>query len=174
VSPRARYRIVPEESVAWIEARSSLHPIHSETRGLTGFFEAEVQGDGRVNLTAPVAGRVELPVERLSSGNPLYDREMKRRVDARRFPVISGELTSMSESGRDGLYRMEGDVTFKGATRRVADEMAVSAPGEGVVHLEGEHVFDVRDFGMEPPKILMLKVDPEVTVKVRIAARREG
>ena len=32
----------------------------------------------------------------------------------------------------------------------------------------------IRDFGMEPPRILMLRVEPEVVVRVEIVAVREG
>jgi hypothetical protein len=34
----------------------------------------------------------------------------------------------------------------------------------------GEHVFDIRDFGIKPPRILMLRVEPEVTVRIRLVA----
>ncbi len=168
------YRIVPDESLAWIEARSSLHPIHSENRGLEGSVELEILAGPRVDLAAPVGGRVELPLERLSSGNPLYDREMRRRVDARRYPTITGELTGMKETGREDRYLVQGEVTLRGTTRHYEDEMTLSGREEGVICLEGEHVFDVRDFGMEPPKIMMLKVYPEVRVRVRVVAQREA
>jgi len=168
------YRIVPDESVAWIEARSSLHPIHSENRGLEGFVELEVLPGPAVDLGAPLGGRVELPLDRLSSGNPLYDREMRRRVDARRYPMISGELTAMSETGRENRYLVQGEVTLRGTTRRYEDEMTLSGLRKGVICLEGEHVFDIRDFGMEPPKIMMLRVYPEVRVRVRVVAQEEG
>lgn len=170
----SRYAIVPEESVAWIEARSSLHPIHSETRGLEGYFEAELSDGPLLDTSAPIRGRVELVVERLSSGNPLYDKEMKRRIDARRHPAIVGELTEMKDSEEPGSYSAEGDVTFKGVTRRIQDQMTVTSPCEGTLCLEGEHTFDVRQFGMDPPKILMLKVHPEVSVRVRIFAEKES
>ena len=50
-----RYALDPDRSRVWIEARSSLHPIHSETAGLQGWFEADLLGGGRVNPTvAPV------------------------------------------------------------------------------------------------------------------------
>ena len=35
-------------------------------------------------------------------------------------------------------------------------------------------MFDIREFGMEPPRILMLKVEPEVTVRVEILPRRRA
>ena len=31
----------------------------------------------------------------------------------------------------------------------------------------------MRDFGMEPPRILLFKVEPDVTVKVGIVAEKE-
>jgi hypothetical protein len=42
------------------------------------------------------------------------------------------------------------------------------------IRLTGRSSFDVRDFGMEPPRILMLKVEPQVEVKVEIVAERVG
>ena len=39
--------------------------------------------------------------------------------------------------------------------------------------LAGETTFDMRDFGMEPPRILMLRVEPDVTVRVTIVAEKE-
>jgi hypothetical protein len=171
----ARYEIVPDRSTVWIDATSSLHPIHSEVRGVTGYVELEVDPTGALDTQAVPGGRIELLVDAMSSGNPLYDREMKRRVGARRFPSISGELAAMEPAGADAAdgYRVRGNVTFMGVTNAYEDCMLVVTK-EDLVVLEGEHVFDVRDFGMEPPKILLLKVHPEVRVRVEITARRES
>jgi polyisoprenoid-binding protein YceI len=169
-----RYSVVPSESKVWISARSSLHPIDSESSGLEGSIEAEVLGGGRLNLAVPPKARIEMAVERLSSGNALYDREMRRRVDVRRYPLIEGELTSMEETDRDGRYRATGEVTFHGVTRSYTDELTLTWPAPDSMCLEGEHTFDIRDFALEPPKIMMLRVYPEVTVRIRVLARREG
>lgn len=166
------FDIDPEHSRLFIEARSSVHPIHSESKGPEGFIDAEVTGDGQLDLRHPVTARLELSVDRLSSGNPLYDREMKRRVDARRYPGITGELREMRPAGTPHRYLATGDVTFGGVTRSVTDELAVSMPDDTTIVLEGEHVFDVRQFAMEPPRIMMLRVHPDVNVRVRIVAAR--
>jgi hypothetical protein len=65
-------------------------------------------------------------------------------------------------------------VTFKGATRSYQDEMAVSQGDDGTLRLTGESTFDIRDFGMDPPRILMLKVEPQVGVRVEIVAEQEA
>ena len=80
----------------------------------------------------------------------------------------------MDETGVDGRYRVRGDVTFKGVTRPSEDEITLSLDGGDAIRLQGSSVFDIRDFGMEPPRILMLKVAPEVTVTVDIVAEKEG
>ena len=169
----ARYRIVPGRSRVWIEARSSLHPIRTETTGLEGWLDLEVHDGGQVDVAAAPGAHLELPVDQLSSGNPLEDRELRRRIDARRYPTIAGDLTLMQETGEDGRYLVEGDLTFKGVTRRYEDEMTLEAVDGEMVILAGEKSFDVRDFGMEPPRILLFKVEPDVTVKVAIVAEKE-
>ncbi len=163
-----RYVVVPSQSRVWIDARSSLHPIHSQTDGLEGWLDADPEAH-RVT-----GGEVALPVERLSSGNPLYDREMRRRVDVRRYPSISGRLTAMVPTGQDGRYRVRGEVTFRGVGRDYEDEMELRVRDDGDIEVEGQRVFDIRDFGLEPPRILALRVYPDVSVRVSIVAARDG
>jgi polyisoprenoid-binding protein YceI len=168
-----RYRIVPDRSRMWIDGRSSVHPIHSSTDGLEGYVELEIGPDGRVDVAAKPSGKLTLSATRLSSGNRLEDRELHKRIDIRRYPNIEGVLDEMSPSG-DGAYQVSGEVTFRGVARRHQDEMTVDAVDEQTVRLEGKSRFDVRDFGMEPPRMLMLKVAPEVEIRVEIVAVREG
>jgi len=163
-----RFAIDPSASRCWISARSSLHPIHSETAGLEGWIELTPKR-GKVDPAAPPSGHLELAVRHLRAGNPLEERELKRRIDARRFPTITGDLVSMS-GGKGGRYSVEGDITFRGVTRRHHGEMTIAVEGARAVRLAGESTFDVRDFGMEPPRILMLRVEPVVTVRVEIVA----
>jgi polyisoprenoid-binding protein YceI len=173
------YVIVPERSLVEIEGRSSVHPIHSRTTGLEGFINIEFGGDGRVDptdRTAAPSGRLSLPVERLTSGNPIEDRELKRRIEARRFPTIDGVLTELSAvgaggtDGTDDRYVVSGEITFRGETRAYEHEMTIERLDDHTVRLTGEASFDIRDFGMEPPRILLLRVEPDVVVRVEIIA----
>ena len=167
------YRIRPDSSQVWIEARSSLHPIHGEGRGLEGIVEAAVT-DGRVELNGDTVIRLELPVDQLKSGKAMEDAELLRRIDARKFPKIRGVTTEIKEIN-SGRYRVSGDLTFHGVTRAVEGEVSVSMPdGDKTIVLEGEQTFDIRDFGVQPPKILMLKVHPDVKVRVRVVAEQEA
>jgi polyisoprenoid-binding protein YceI len=167
----ARYTILPARSRVWIGARSSVHPIHSSTAGLEGFIDFDADRAGRVG--SHPAGKLSFPVSRLSSGNPLERRELQKRIGARRYPTIDGMLTSM-EPLDEGRLRVRGDLAFRGVTRSVEGNMAMSVVDDRTIRLEGESTFDVRDFGMEPPRILMLRVEPDVYVRVEVIAEREG
>jgi len=146
-----------------------VHPIEGRATELSGALDVEI-GDGGV--TGLVSGRLEVPMRSLRSGNPLEDRELQRRVDARRFPSIVGEVRSAAALDGAGRFRVEGDITFHGVTEAVAGEVLITMENDRVV-LEGEHVFDVRRFGVTPPRILMLRVNPEVRVSIRVVAEPE-
>jgi polyisoprenoid-binding protein YceI len=167
----ARFRIVAEESRVWVDTSTNLHPIHGEADGLRGEIEAAL-GAGGLDLSVPPRARIEFEIERLRSGNPLYDSELRRRLDVRRYPTIVGEVTEVRAGDSPGRYRVAGELTFHGVTCPVEGEVDLRAE-DRTIEIEGERAFDVRDFGVTPPRLLMLKVEPEVRVRVRIVARRE-
>lgn len=170
----ARYRIIPERSRVWIDACSSVHPIHSSTEGLEGYVELELDPEGKVDLTQEPKGKVTLPVSRLSSGNRMEDREMQKRIESRRYPTIDGVLERMQRLGEDGIYHVTGDVIFRGVQRPHQDKMSIEAVDDQTIQLTGKSQFDIREFGMEPPRVLLLKVYPEVDVRVEIVAAKEA
>ncbi len=169
-----RYRIVPEASTVHIGARSNVHPINTRTAGLEGFVDLEFCDDGNVDLAASPAGRLSFPVDLLRSGNPFEDRELRKRIEARHFPTIAGVMTAMAPAPQPGRYLVTGDLTFRGVTRSHAGELEIAAVDADTIRLAGESGFDVRDYGMQPPRILMLRVEPDVTVRVELLARRQG
>jgi len=170
----ARFGIVPERSHVWIEARSNVHPIHSGTDGLEGFIEVEFDPDGSVDLSRKPVGKLSLAVSRLNSDNRMEERELHKRIEARKYPTIDGVLERLQPSGADGTYKVSGEIAFRGVTRHHEDEMTICALDERTIKLAGESRFDIREFGMEPPRVLMLKVEPEVTVRVEIVAAKEA
>ena len=121
----ARFRIVPDKSAVLIEASSSLHPIHTRTVGLEGFLDVDVH-DGVIDTSADPKAELSLRVEQLSSGNRLEDRELQRRIYGRRHPTIDGRLDHMSKVNGSGRYRVAGDLTFHGVTRRCEDDLVIT------------------------------------------------
>jgi polyisoprenoid-binding protein YceI len=169
----ARYRIVPERSRIEAEARSSLHPIRVETVGLEGYFDAEIVG-ARLDPSGPPSGCVEIDADRLKTGNGLYDRELERRLEIRKYPRIRGEVRGMREVDSGRRYVVRGDLTFHGVTHPEEGEVGLRTLDERTVEIEGQLIIDMRNFGLEPPRLLMLKVEPDVRVRGRVVAQREG
>ena len=158
---------------------SNVHPIHSSTSGLEGFVELTLAPDGTIDLTAQPAGKLSLSVDRLTSGKRMEDRELQKRIDARRYPTIEGVLEHMDlehreEHGDEALYHVKGNVTFRGVTRPHEDVMVIRALDDVTISLEGSSRFDIREFGMQPPRVLMLKVEPEVDIRVEIIAEEQA
>jgi polyisoprenoid-binding protein YceI len=168
-----RYTLDSVRSCVWISGRSSLHPINTETRGITGWFEAARRADGSLDLEQPVSGELELAVERLTSGNQLYDRELRRRMDARRYPTIAGRVTDIVLGGSHPDYGVTGEITFHGKTRTFSHGMQIVAHEDDIA-LTGEDVFDIREFGMKPPSMLMVRVYPEISVRVELHGVRDA
>lgn len=166
-----RYRIVPERSQLWAEARSSLHPIRMETDGFEGFIEADTH-DGHLRFDVAPKAHLELDVDRIKSGNRIYDYELERRLETRRYPRIKGEVSDVLPlDGRDRC-RVRGDLSLHGVTKRVEGEVTFRVLDDDTIEIEGEKVIDMRTFGLEPPTLLVLKVHPEVKIRARLVAER--
>ena len=69
--------------------------------------------------------------------------------------------------GTHPRYAVRGDIAFHGKTRSFEHEMDIEAR-DGEVSLTGSYVFDIREFGMEPPSMLMIRVYPEISVQVAL------
>jgi polyisoprenoid-binding protein YceI len=169
----ARYRIIPERSKIWAEGRSTLHPIKVETTGLEGYLEANVV-DGHVEFLQPPKANVELESERLKTGNGLYDRELERRLEVRKYPRVRGTVRSVTTTDSGSTYHVQGNLTLAGRSHTVEGDVTARIVDGATIAFEGEQVIDMRDFGLEPPKILMLRVYPDVKVRGLVVAQLEN
>lgn len=168
----ARFNIDPGQSVVSTEVRANVHGGDIVARGLTGYIEGELADNGQPNLDAPHSASLELPVDALKSGNRLQDGEMERRMDVRRYPTINVAVKDV-KPGTGGRYRANVDVSVRGETRSIEGDLTIKGDG-GRVEVDGEHTFDMRDFGINPPRLLILRVEPEVRVRVHIVANAEA
>jgi polyisoprenoid-binding protein YceI len=167
-----RFKIVPGSSSVDTEVRSSVHPIQGKATELRGVVEGEFDGDGRPDLDRPYQGWVEIPVAAIKSGNRITDIEMQRRAEARTYPDIRFEVGQAWTLNGSDRYRARLTVTAHGRTQSIEEDFRLRLEGRRLV-LEGQHTFDMRDFGVNPPRILTLKVDPAVRVRVRLVADEE-
>ena len=153
-----RFRIDPKRSTVLIRSTSTVHPITIRSVAPEG----EVTFDDGVGT-----GALVIPVKTLRTGQALQDLELRRQIQARRFPTITATLRALQPGGE-----AEGDISFFGNTQPARGALALGDRGDEIT-IEGEATFDVRDFGFQPPNILGVRVHPEVTVRVELVAVRQ-
>ncbi len=167
-----RFTLVPDRSVVLIEVRSTVGPISFGALGLNGFVVADVAG-GTIRADTPPTAHVEIGVDGLRSGNSVYDAELLRRIDARRFPMASLALRECAAIGAGNRYRVAGELTFHGVTRPAHGTVTVAIASDRRMVITGEQVFDIRDFDVPSPTVLMLRIYPDVRVRLHVEAEFE-
>ncbi|MGH9017389.1 MAG: helix-turn-helix transcriptional regulator [Acidimicrobiales bacterium] len=169
---RRRFRLVPDRSVVLVEVRSTAGPLSFGAIGVRGWAEAAVAGGVLHTDTAPSA-HIEIDVAGLRSGNRVYDAELLRRIDARRYPTAVVELHGCEAIGPSSLYRLKGSLIFHGVTRAAQGTVTVVPASERVLVITGEEAFDIRDFSLPSPTVLMLRIFPDVRVRLHVEAEME-
>ncbi|MGI8493191.1 MAG: helix-turn-helix transcriptional regulator [Acidimicrobiales bacterium] len=178
---RARFEVQPDRSSVLVEARSNVGPIAFAATSLTGGIDVELH-DGLVTKDTLPSAHLDVEVTNLSSGNALYDRELMRRLDARRFPWVTVELRALRHVGDGNCYQVEGDVTLHGSTQTV-DGMVTATIQERPqrdldgrwqtrrsMMIAGEQVLDIRRFGMDVPSMPLFKIYPDVRLRLHLDA----
>jgi polyisoprenoid-binding protein YceI len=164
--------LVRDRCAMLIEARSTVGPISFGTVGISGSIQADVTGTVLSTDIAP-SGRLTVDVSGLSSGNKLYDAELLRRIDARRFPTVTVDLRECTVRGPGARYRLAGEITFHGVTRPAEGTVNVEALSSRRLKITGEQVFDIRDFSVSSPTMLMLRIYPDIRVRLHAEAELE-
>ena len=117
---------MPDRSVVLIDVRSTVGPLSFGAVGATGEIEADIAG-GTIRPGSRPAAHLEIAVEELRSGNGLYDAELLRRIDARRYPLVTLDLHDCRAVGPGSRYRLVGELAFHGVTRQVEGTVELTA-----------------------------------------------
>jgi YceI-like protein len=168
-----RYVVVPPDSWIAFEGSSTLHRVHGKATNLDGYIEAQWAADGTISTEPAPRMHVEFLVEQLRSGNGLQDGEMWKMIDSKRFPRVASDLRELRPTTDPGRYAATGDVTLAGRSRRYNGTLTLSRSGDRIT-IEGELEIDIRDFGLKPPALLLVKVNPAVKLRLHLAATRSG
>lgn len=164
------YRVTRQSSVA-IEGKTTTHVMHASSNALAGELECVLDARDRPRLDRPYRATLRLPIDSIKTGIGLQDREMRRRFDAKAFPDITARLRRARELEPGVRYLATADLSMHGTTRRFESKVSLRV-GTRRLTIDGEQVVDMRDFGIAPPRLLILTVEPEVTVRVHIVATR--
>ncbi len=141
--------------------------------------EGKVAARGHARLTRQASTltleslEVEVDLSELRTGDKLKDLEVRRRLGDR----VGGRATlatAVPVAVSPGRTRVAGTLTFRGIARSLSvDAEITDGPGPEV---RGRASFQVRftDHGLEPPKVLFLKIDDAVDLQIDLVARRRS
>jgi PadR family transcriptional regulator PadR len=178
---RIEFEVAGDRSCLTVEARSSLGPIAFSTGRLRGRVSARIEG-GLVSVEEPPQAYLEVELDSLQSGNQLYDGELLRRVDARRHPIVKLELRRVERFGEGNCYEAGGDLTLRGTTQTIQGSVTATlredrrpAPrGPEVIErcltIAGEHILDIREWGIAQPSMPVFKIYPDVRLRLHLEA----
>jgi polyisoprenoid-binding protein YceI len=163
----ARYELQPDVSLIHVFARSTLRPF-TGAAPISGHLDVSLR-DGRLDLDQPCSGELRLRVADLRGDVPHLDRELRNRMDSDRYPTVTAVLTAV-RAGTAGGYRMSGELTLHGRTKLVEGDATLVVDPGGPLTLRGILHLDMRDFGLVPPRLLVLRVHPEIEVRLGVTA----
>jgi hypothetical protein len=69
---------------------------------------------------------------------------------------------------------LRGDLTFHGISRPAEGTVCVESIADDRIVITGEQVFDMRDYSLPSPTVLMLRFFPDVRVRLQAEAQRTG
>ncbi|MET1003528.1 MAG: helix-turn-helix transcriptional regulator [Acidimicrobiia bacterium] len=170
---RHRFLVLPGRSAVLIEARSTVGPISFGAIDVTGWVECDLR-DGKVAAESSPAAELDVPIEHLRSGNQLYDAELLRRLDARRYPTVRLALRGCVPLASPDRFRVRGVVLLHGATKELEGTVVVTRRSDGNLVVAGEQMIDIRDFNITSPTVLMLRIYPDVMVSLQLEAELES
>ncbi len=154
------------------------HLVVSKVRGTFGTFSGAVTvaEDGTPSVSA------EIDVNSVNSGNEQRDAHLRAAdfFDVEKYPTATFVSTSVTPDGDD--YRLEGDFTLKGVTKKVALALQFNGVNPGMGHgavagFEASVVLNRKDFGIDidmPLETGGAVVGDKVTVTLEIEALKQA
>lgn len=164
-----RFHVLPDRSALLVKARSNVGPINFGSTDLSGVVVAEVC-DGQLVGIERTCAHLEIPVASLASGNAIYDAEVQRRVDARRYPTICVELTNATAVADSDRFLLSANVILRDIVLDLTGAVSVELTGPNSLVVTGNHALDIRDFRIEVPSTMLLKIYPEILIEMHLEA----
>ena len=146
----ASYQIDPSHTVAEFAVR---HLMISTVKGRFGAVSGEIVFDEADPTRSSVVATAD--VASIDTREPQRDAHLRSPdfFDVERFPTITFRSRRVEPTGRDGVYRVIGDLTIRDVTREVAFETTYLGKGPDPwgntrIGLTAETTINRKDFGL--------------------------
>ena len=160
-----RYRLDPAQSRLVITGRSTLHAITARGDQLTGEIVVDWESP------EPTA-TVMAPLERVRFGDFVRDAFLRRHLDVKQWPLAIFTLDTATITGTGGERRaaLTGTLCYRAQSAQLSTVTTVVQDRDRI-DATARFPLDLRDFGLTPPKLLMLEVNPVVQIDVTLVGK---
>jgi polyisoprenoid-binding protein YceI len=121
--------------------------------------------------TSKVKGmEVKISVAGLKSGESGLDKNLRKAMDAEKYPdvVYSLERYELTKDAGDGVMtaKTSGELTISGQTKPVTIDVEFRL-GQDAAAVKGSYTLDMSDYGIKPPTLMLgtIKVRDPVTIR---------
>ena len=146
-----------------------------DTTGTFEIISGEIDGDP-ANLAATGHVTLEIDATSYNSGNSTRDRHVIHSAletfNYSGITFVSTRIEDVKVVAADamGSATVVGNLTLHGVTREIKVPVNLSMSPDGIFDARGEFTFDYTDFGISPPRLLVLSAGKEVRINFQIRA----
>jgi polyisoprenoid-binding protein YceI len=149
-----------------VKARSSVHDTTTTWDKITGTVDA----DADTLATAGARATFTVDMTSFDAGDWLKNRKLRKDFDMDAHPRATFELTAVKDVVRTGA---QFTANAEGVLRWRGKEVVLALAGRGTldascVIASATFELDIKRLGLQAPKLLMFKVDDEVSVEVSV------
>ncbi|PIQ63752.1 MAG: hypothetical protein COV99_01610 [Bacteroidetes bacterium CG12_big_fil_rev_8_21_14_0_65_60_17] len=161
LAPRAAtaQTFITREGTATFTSSVPLHEFTGTSGALSGMISLE---------TDTVDFFLDLAT--LDTGKKKRDKDMRRTLEVDEFPFaeFTGTLTTPVDllQSEPQPATVRGQFTLHGVTRDVVVHGTLTPRGEAL-ELSAAWTLNLEDYRIEPPRLLVIKVDPEQDIEIR-------
>ena len=163
----------PAGAQAWFTDRG-----HAEFESSVPLHSFVGESDALVGRIALADSTVDfyLDLETLETGIGKRDKDMRTTLKTDEYPFAEffGKLvTPFDPQGGRQVAHVRGTFTIHGVSREVEVEGTLEPVPDGL-RLEAGWTLNLEDYDIEPPSLLIVKVDPEQDIRIRATLAPES
>jgi polyisoprenoid-binding protein YceI len=161
------------KSNLWLTGDSSLHPYSSTANGLLFAATFSPNSSGTSTFDKLTSGQmqtleVKVPVKDMKSGKNQLDKNMQKALKAENNPAIvfhlkKYDIAASTTAAQTFHIKADGSLEIAGVKKDIQLEARITKSGDDM-RIEGEKLILMTDYGIKPPKILLIKTANEVIV----------
>ena len=169
-----RFAIAPQ-STLMLYGNSTLHKFSFEAQKIAGELTVATDSMRKNPLEAVVndrQGQVSIPVVQLKSGEKGLDKNMRKAMEAKKYPEITftlKDIQNVEESDSAGNWKTmqaQGLLEISGTENQITLDIRGTQVSDTKLRFTGQTNLRMTDYGIEPPTMRLGAIKTENKMKI--------